>query len=248
MPLRPSLRPPFPRVPVFLLASRLVVLGILLPGIPFSARGEAAAQTVPSPYRFVDERHEVGGFIAAVSGNRGEMELGPGGGILFGARYSIELGGPFALEASSFLLPTDRQVRVPDAEGPRDLGTADALVGGLDARIRLGLTGARTWNRLAPFVLAGGGVAGDLYGRSELEEAFPDEVSFRFGPSFLGVLGGGTRWLPADRITLRADVILNLWKVGTPDAFLRQDEEFGPVPQQEWTGVPAFSLGLSYRF
>ena len=248
MNLRPSHRPLFPRVPVFLLATPLVLAGILLPGIPVFLRGEAAAQTISSPYRFVDDRHEAGAFIAAVPGNRGEMELGPGGGVLFGVRYSIELGGPFALEASSFLLPTDRQIWVPDAEGPRNLGMADALVGAIDARIRFGLTGARTWNRLNPFVLAGGGIASDLYGRSELEAALPDGVNFRFGPSFLGVLGGGTRWLPAERITARADVILNIWKVGTPDAFLRRDEEFGPVPQQEWTGVPAFSLGISYRF
>ncbi|TVR54266.1 MAG: hypothetical protein EA421_09245 [Gemmatimonadales bacterium] len=249
MPLRPFHRIPSPRIPNLLLAAPLLLTGLLLPDIPALPGGAVAAQTIPSPYRFVDDRHEAGIFVAAARENRGEMELGPGGGMLFGGRYSIELGGPFALEASSFLLPTDRKVRVPGDEGGiDDLGTADALVGAIDARVRFGLTGARTWHRLAPFVLAGGGVAGDFYGRSELEEELPREVSFRFGPSFLGVLGGGTRWLPAERITVRADVLLNIWKVGTPQAFLRRDDELGPIPQQEWTGVPAFSLGLSYRF
>jgi hypothetical protein len=249
MPRFPSRRPPAPRAVPLLLAGALLAALPLLPDATLPSPGQVSAQTIPSPYRFVDDRHEAGPFVAAVPGNRGELELGPGGGTLVGARYSIELGGPFALEASSFLLPTDRRVRVPgEGGGFQELGTTDALVGAVDARVRFTLTGARTWHRLAPFVLAGGGVAGDLYGRGELEEELPSEVSFRFGPSFLGVLGTGTRWLPAERITVRADVLLNIWKLGTPDAFLRRDDELGPVPQQEWTGVPAFALGLSYRF
>lgn len=248
MPLSPSCRTALPTVLATFLAATLFVAVSLLPGIPFLSSYALEAQTVPSPYRFVDNRHEAGPFVAGVPGDRGEMELGPGGGLLFGGRYSIELGGPFALEASSFLLPTDRRIRVPGDAGIDEVGTVDALVGGIDARVRFTLTGARTWHRFAPFVLAGGGVAGDLYGRDELEAEFPNEVTFRFGPSFLGVLGAGSRWLPGDRITVRADLLLNIWKLGTPDGFLGREDELGPVPQQEWTGVPAFSVGLSYRF
>jgi hypothetical protein len=240
--------PSLVRVPLPFAAVLLLAAPALPAPCPLGPR-TVSAQTVPSPYRFVDERHEAGAFLAQVPGNRGEMELGPGGGILFGGRYGIELGGPFALEAGAFLLPTDRKVRVP-GEGPTidELGTTDALVGGLEGRVRFTLTGARTWHRLAPFVLAGGGVVHDLHRRSDLEEELPADVAFSFGPSFLGTLGVGTRWLPSDRITLRGEVVLNIWKVGTPAAFVRRDDELGPVPQQEWTGVQAFSLGLSYRF
>jgi hypothetical protein len=100
------------------------------------------------------------------------------------------LGGPFALEFGGFLLPTDRLVRAPTASGEaiEELGVADALVGGLDGRLRFTLTGPRTWHRLAPFVVAGGGVVGNLSGRIEEEADLPSEVRFDFGPSFLGLL------------------------------------------------------------
>jgi len=207
------------------------------------------AQTIRSPYRFIDQRHEAGLFVTGVSEVRGELDIGPGGGLAYGARYSIELGGPFALEASSFVLPTDRQVRVPSVTGVfTELGSVSSMVAGAEARVRFGLTGARTWNGLAPFLLLGGGVAGDLYGRRELEAELPDNVRFQFGPSFLGTLGGGTRWLPVSRVTVRLDAQLHLWKVGTPAAFLNRNEGLEPLPDQEWLGVPALSAGVSYRF
>jgi hypothetical protein len=209
----------------------------------------AAAQTIPSPYRFIDQRHEAGLFVSVVPEVRGSLDIGPGGGLAYGARYSIELGGPFALEATSFLLPTDRQVRVPSVSGVfTELGDVSSMVAGADARVRFGLTGARTWNGLAPFLLLGGGVAGDLYGRRELEAELPDNVRFQFGPSFLGTLGAGTRWLPFSRVTVRLDAQFHLWKVGTPAAFLNRNEGLEPLPDQEWLGVPAFTTGLSYRF
>lgn len=212
------------------------------------AAGAAEAQTIPSPYRFIDTRHDAGAFIASVPGNRGELELGPGGGVMFGGRYGIELGGPFALEGTAFLLPTDRRIRAPGEEEIEDHGTTTALVGGLDARIRFTVTGPRTWRGLAPFLLAGGGIAGNLSGPAEIEGEFFAEERFSFGPSFLGVLGAGTRWLPGERVTVRADATLHLWKLGTPSGYMGREEDFGQIPQQEWTGVPAFSIGLSYRF
>jgi hypothetical protein len=210
---------------------------------------QAEAQTIPSPYRFIEHRHEAGGFVASVPGNRGEMGLGPGGGVMLGGRYAIEVGGPFALEGTAFLLPTDRRILAPGEEdGQIDrIGTADVMVGAIDGRVRFTLTGARTWRGLAPFVLAGGGIAVNLQGRAELEEEMPTDVRFDFGPTFLGTLGTGVRWLPGDRVTVRADLGLHLWKVGTPVAFTRR-EDLAPVPQQEWTSVSHFSLGLSYRF
>jgi hypothetical protein len=208
------------------------------------------AQSVPSPYEFIDERQKYGVYVGHVPGNRGQLELGPGGGLMIGARFGYHLSGPLGLEVNGFLLPTDRLVRVPDDEsGIEDRGSADALVGAIDGRIRFSITGNRTWNGLAPFLTAGGGVAMNLQGRSDIEAEIPESVRFSFGPSFLGGLSAGTRWLPTDRITVRVEAGVNYWKLGTPDAFIEAGESgIGqPVPDQEWTPVSAFTLGLSYR-
>ncbi|TVP74862.1 MAG: hypothetical protein EA352_09645 [Gemmatimonadales bacterium] len=221
----------------------LVVVGI-------ASTPELRGQTITSPYEFVDTRHEAGFFVAHVPGNRGDLRMGPGGGTLTGLRYAFEVTGPFALEVGGFLLPTDRVVRVPQDGGIEDIGSSDALIAALDGRIRFSLPGRRTWHGLAPFLQAGGGLALDFRGGSELEAEIPSSLRFSFGPSFLGVMGAGTRWLPTDNLTVRLDLSTYFWKLGTPDEFLQLGEaELGRfVPQQEWTPVPSFSLGLSYRF
>ncbi len=211
-----------------------------------------SAQQISSPYDFIDTRHQAGVFVGYTGGNRGQLDLAPGGGPLLGGRYGIELSGPFALEATAFFIPSERNVYDPtdpqEDEVPPMIGTSSSLVAGLDGRLRFTLTGDRTWHRLAPFVLLGGGLASDLTGRSSLEDEFRDDERFSLGPSFLGVMGAGTRWLPTDRVTVRFDALLHIWKAGTPRAFFEFEEGLGSVPEQEWTGVGGLTLGTSIRF
>jgi hypothetical protein len=222
----------------------LVGLLTLLPASPLEGQGAV------SPYRFLEGKHDVGFFLNQVPGNRGVMELGPGDGLMMGARYGIELSGPFALEFSGFLLPTDREVRIPNEseESIESFGQTDVLVGGLDGRIRFTLTGARTWHGLAPFVTAGGGFAVNLKGATEEESELPDELRFKFGPTFLGVASLGTRWVVTDRLHLRVEAGSYLWKLGTPRSFQSLPEASGTVVQQQWPAVGAFGVGASWRF
>lgn len=211
----------------------------------------AAAQVVPSPYEFIETTHEVEGFVGQVLENRGQLDMGPGGGTMFGARYAIQLSGAFALEGHAFLVPTDRNVYEPTLDEEANLvllGNASSLVGGLDGRIRFTLTGDRTWNRLAPYLSAGGGAATDLSARSALEDDLAENERFTFGPSFLGVLGGGTRWLPAESISFRLEAAMNLWRLGTPQQFRALESDEIRIPEREWTNVGAVELGVSWRF
>jgi len=209
-----------------------------------------SAQTIPSPYRFIEPRHGAAGFVGFVAENRGELRLGPGGGPIFGGRYGFELTGPIAVEVSGFLLLTDREVH--DPRGGVDavvvLGTTDATVAGLDGRIRFNLTGPRTWRGLAPFLQAGGGIVQDLAGRSELESALGAGQRYRFGPSAVALLGAGTRWIPTDRVHFRLDTTFNVWKVTTPSGFLPTGPETTPVRQDEWTRTGTVLLGVTIPF
>ncbi len=209
----------------------------------------AEAQTVPSPYSFVDTTHDLGVLIGVASENRGQFELGPGGGPIFGVRYGFHLSGPFTIEGNGFLLDTDRRIRAPQGEdGIEELGTTRSLVGNIDGRLRFTLTGDRSWHNLAPFLQAGGGVAGDMRTQSEVEANLPSDSRFSFGPSLVGLLGAGTHWFPGDRIGIRAEVVMHIWKLGTPPNFFALEEQLGSVPEQEWTAVNALILGGSLRF
>jgi hypothetical protein len=229
-----------PRLPLALVALTAAALA-----------SPAGAQVVPSPYDFIETSHDTGGTVGYIFENRGDLDMGPGGGASFGVRYSIKLGGPFALEGNAFLLPTDRNVyeATPTEDDAFTLvGNTSSLVGGLDARLRLTLTGPRTWNGLAPYVALGGGVADDLRGRSEMDELLTVGERFNFGPSFLGVLAGGTRWLPTENTTVRAEGLLNLWRLGAPAEFTRVQLEERRVADREWAGVWGVVVGFSYRF
>ena len=210
-------------------------------------RGEA--QQIPSPYSFIDSRHEGSFLVGIATENRGQLELGPGGGTTLGGRYSIKMGAAFGFEATGLLLSTDRRVVDPEAEGgPEFLGTTSSLVGAVDARIRFSPMGHRTWNGLAPYAAAGGGVGMDFRRSSALEEDMSSEARFSFGPSFMGTLGAGLRWLPGERLGFRVESNFHLWKLGTPRPFLDLQEELGSLPDQEWTGLGTILVGASLRF
>lgn len=235
---------PRSRIPALLLLAAVTtsLLGLLPAG--------ASAQTISSPYRFIEPRHGVTGFVGFVAENRGELRLGPGGGPAFGGRYGFELTGPIAVEVAGFLLLTDREVH--DPRGGTDavelLGTTDATVAGLDGRIRFNVTGPRTWHGLAPFLQVGGGVVQDLTGRSELESALGAGQRYRFGPSATALLGAGTRWIPTDRFHVRLDATFNVWKVTTPSAFIPTNPDATPVRRDEWTRTGMVLLGVAIPF
>jgi hypothetical protein len=177
------------------------------------------------------------------------MELGPKGGPLLGARYALEVSGPFGLEGAFSYLSSTRDVIDPRrAPADRARGEADVslLIG--EARLRFSLTGRRTWNSLNPFLFAGAGGAYDLAGAPELDTELRAEDRFDFGFAFIGVLGAGTRWMASENLLFRTDAQLTLWQLDTPDGFQDQTLGLGPVPNGEWVNNAMITLGVAYRF
>lgn len=209
----------------------------------------SSGQTIPSPYRFIETRHEAGAFGGILEPDTGPFGFGPGQGILSGLRYSIELSGPFSLEGVTSVLLGERDVVDPRrAEGSRVVGRADTRLTSLDGRLKFALNGRRTWHGLGPYLLAGGGVVFDLAGESPADRELEDRDRYSFDTSFLGILGGGIRFLPSERLQFRVDAESRFWKLRTPAGFSDQDLNLGPVSREQWVSGLGLTLGAALRF
>jgi hypothetical protein len=209
----------------------------------------ADAQTIPSPYEYLERRQEVGLFSGWVSVEDGRFGYGPSGGTPLGARYGIELSGPLGFEGTAALIDGTRDVVDPGrAEGDRVIGEADVLMSVIDARLRFTFTGRRSWHGLAPFFVFGGGIAFDVADSSELDDILLPEDVFEFGSSFFGNLGLGTRWFLTERLALRGEGTFTLWKIDTPPGFSQPERGFENVEDGEWLRGTWLTLTLLYRW
>lgn len=223
----------------------IVILGLmaLWPAAP--SRG----QEVPSPYQFIETRQEAGPFLAYLNQGTGRFGYGPKPGIAFGGRYGLHLGGPIGVEGVITYLPTTRDlIDAGRVEGDRVVGDVPAHVLTVDARLRLSLTGDRTWRGLNPFFIAGGGMAFDLAGSSSEEEVLLPDDRFDFPTSFEGVLGAGIRWFATERTIIRSDFAIYLWQLKSPNGFRDPTRGFTGVAEKEWVSGPSFSLGVAFHF
>lgn len=235
--------------------STLVVLVAL--GLGFSA-APAAAQSIDSPYDFVDPTMEIWVFGGGVLTERGTLDTGPGSGPIGGLGYTLRVSGPFNLDARLALVPTSRRVyTVVQADtaaivedptvGLEQIGTADLSLLLADASLRFDVTGPRTWNRLQPFVLIGVGAAFSVTSDNEAEDALPEDVDLRvrFQNGVTGHVGAGIELYMSDRFTLRAEARDLLWKVHVPEGFRTRHRV---VAEDQWVQTAQLTLGLGIRF
>jgi hypothetical protein len=211
---------------------------------PVAVRG----QSIPSAYSFVDTRQEAGLFAGYLSSNSGRFGYGPSGGLLYGGRYGVRLGGPAALEGVVGLLQGTRDIINPSQpEGSRVVGEGDVRLAMIDARLRFAATGDRTWHGLSPFLVLGAGITFDLANPPAAEDLLEERDVFDFGTSFLGTLGIGTHWYVLDRLALRTDGTFSLWRLKTPPGFSDADRPFESVDDREWVRSLGVSVSLLYR-
>jgi len=215
----------------------------------FSVSPALEAQTVSSPYRYLEESQAVGIFVGYHDAGRGRFGFGPGGGPSFGARYAIEATGPVAVEAVGTFVSSSRRVIDPTlAESTWDLGEVPSEIFFLDLRLRMSLTGRRTWHGLAPHILVGVGLATAIQGLQPLDTELDQGDEFLFGNKFTPSTGAGVRYQVKERWSLRADGTLTLYRIDTPDGFREAERGFEGVEEREWIGAAGLSVGLSYHF
>lgn len=235
---------------------RRTLIAALALGALFGVGSALRAQTIPSPIRYVDPKQSFGisgGYLftsPALEINDETIEFGPQSAPLVTARYQIRFGGPLSGEARVGFSPTRRKVYAPTTEPdpelfvPEEVGEEDAALLLGEAGLVFHLTGPRTWNGLAPFLLGTGGLALDLAGGSDLEEDIPENARFEFGPSFALGLGAGTDWFPTRRLSVRLEAMDHLWKIEAPT----QIEALADANLSEWKHNFSLSLGAAFHF
>ncbi|MBR9988685.1 MAG: outer membrane beta-barrel protein [Gemmatimonadetes bacterium] len=211
----------------------------------------AAAQSIDSPYRFLDHSQfgsVWGGYAAPSDGRIGN---GPQAGPIFGIAWALRVSGPFALNVDAGYMPSTRTVRdtaYNAAESMYEsLGEADIKLLTVMGNLRFNFTGARTWNAMQPFFIAGAGVAVNLAGGSSIEADLPSNARFSFGTSFAGQLGVGADWYPSSRVSVRVDARDMFWKLPVPEAFLLTENGAG-LSRSDWEQNFALAAGLSIHF
>ncbi len=227
-----------------------IALLCLLPAVP------AAAQSIPSSYRYIENPQAASVFAGYMSLSTGSLALGPKSGAFAGGRYAIEASGPLFVEGRFAYLPTRRDVIDPRRQlGDRAIGESDVHLMMLDARLSFSLTGRRTWNRFTPHLFIGAGIALDAAGQGDLDGDLRAEDVFDFGTAFTANAGTGFRLLLGSRFMLRTDASLTLWQLSTPTGFndpgTRPEDKEDPLyapERSEWVGGYGLTVSFAWRF
>ena len=208
-----------------------------------------AAQTIPSPFTFLDGKQEAGLFSGYLSAETGRFGFGPSGGMLAGGRYAIQLSGPMSVEGAVGFMSGTRDIINPGrVEGDQLVGEGDVLLTTIDARLRFSFIGNRAWNGLSPFLTFGGGAVTETAGTPEAESGLEPADVFEFGTSFFGTVGLGSRWFLTETFALRLDGVFSLWNIDTPPGFSDPARGYGSVEESEWMSGLSFSVSLLYRW
>ncbi|MGD8698648.1 MAG: hypothetical protein PVJ43_05120 [Gemmatimonadales bacterium] len=217
------------------------------------------AQTITSPYDFVDKKKDLGLFVGYMFADGGNAGLGPKDGPLAGVAFNIRVSDPIAVSFIGAYFPAERDVVDPAAEeaNQRVVGTADLNLLLLTGHLNLQLTGSRTWHNITPYVYGGLGIAIETGGAPSClpgatlhpECLLLPRERFDFGTSFVGQIGIGAMWLPRQRLGLRFTLDDSIWKLNTPVGFYDETSTIFPVPSAtDWTNNFQLTAGLFFWF
>jgi hypothetical protein len=221
-------------------------------GLALAFPADTSAQSLTSPFRWIEQRQHAGVFVQYLSPSGGRLGAGPDAGPGIGLRWGIDISGPLALDLEASYSPLTRPVvdtAIVAADSSfRVRGEADLQLLHATANVRLNLTGARTWHGFQPFALFGAGLALDLAGENGADANVPRDVRFGFGTTFAGQVSAGFEWFATPQLAARLDGGMVLWKLKAPTAFLVNAEGDQVIPSSEWERNLKLSAGLSFHF
>jgi hypothetical protein len=131
-------------------------------------------------------------------------------------------------------------------EPARNLGTGSRPLYSATAGLGLSLTGSKSWHHIVPEIAGGLGFVSDLRSKA-------DSGGFKFGTRFAFTWGGGVRYVPGGRWSIRADLTNRMYQLGYPQTYYLEPTGGTPVvsatqAKSFWLNNPAFTLGISRLF
>lgn len=217
--------------------------------LALAAPARLLAQSIPSPYRYIEASQSVSLFGAYLWTGEDEADVAPESMPLLGALYAIRFTGPLSGIVSLAGGTSSRTVYTAAGSSTATdftlvpLGDAEFYVLLAEAGLRFHLTGPRTWRGIAPYAGITAGLVTDLGDDNPFDEAVPEDERVDFGPGFAVGVSAGTEWFPTERISLRLDVRDYVWRIQIPLG-LRAEE----VEDTEWTQNLGLSLGAAFHF
>ena len=206
-----------------------------------------------SPYRDIRKGHSFTATGGYLTGDGGDLNIGPHHGAVFGARYDIRTSRTIQFGLGLAHGSLERFIVNPFVTlANRRSGPVSPSVTFAELNLQFNLTGNKSWRRIAPFVSASAGLA--------FASGTPADTSrYEFGNKFYIAPGVGFRFFLGERIHLRGDARLTFWKLNYPTTFQQEPvEEPGTPPNSnavivgnnlsEWTATPWFQAGLGYSF
>lgn len=210
---------------------------------------EQEAVRIGSPYDWIERSRRFGAYGGRLGGTRGELEFGPGPSEVAGTRFRLRVSSPLSLEVGLGGGNSDRLVIDPLAEGgPRAVDQVPLRWLSVDGAVQLALTGARTWNRLQPYVLLGTGLVfgvdqpisplevpvdppdeeenGEDGGNGAEDAETPTDLSafrYRINTAPVFQAGVGTELHLSGRLGVSLEARDLIFRLRSPDGFFRAD-------------------------
>lgn len=234
------------------------VLSVALGAHVLTAPSAAAQEEViDTPYRWIERGTRVGLVGGYVFTNRGDPPFGPGSSPFLGARLRARLSSPLSLEIGVGYGNSDEYVIDPRLEtGPQVVDTvgADWLI--IQASLQFALTGARSYRRLQPYIVLGGGILQGLStGTSDVLESPQQPFLYDIGTSPMVHLGVGAEYDLSRTFGLALELRDNLWRIKTPEGWFRIDvlenllDTNSVAPDRsQWTHNFELTASLYYYF
>ena len=200
-----------------------------------------------SPFRDLQYRQELTGFLGWYDAGRDVAGVAPQGGPMVGARYEVRVGGPAQFTARFARVASERKILDPAKPADeRHVGTEDWPLYLADLSLSLNLTGQKSWHRLVPVLNGGAGIVSDF-------ESDADVGGYRFGTQFAFSFGAGLRYVPGGRFQARVDLSDWIYQVEYPEAYRLPASDSTSVIRstqalRNWKHNVALTVGASYLF
>ena len=206
-----------------------------------------------SPFRDIRKGHTLTALGGYFGGSGGEFNISPHKGTVFGGRYDIRTGSTVQIGLGIAHGNLDRFIVNPFvALVNRRSGPVKQSVTFADISLQLNVTGGKSWNRLAPFLAAGVGLA--------FAGGTPADTSrYEFGRKLYVAPSAGFRFFISDRLHFRGEARAVFWKLSYPTTFQSEPVEEPGTPDDpnavivgdnlsEWSASPWLQVGIGYSF